>query len=226
MAAALVVNLAGAFRVHRITIVDRRGNRRRASEAALSAGEIHAVSIPDERDVSDSRFAARQSADGRARRAGQKLYSSTNEFPINNAQSCADCHSPEKAFTDGRRTARGAEGEFGPRNTMPLFNLAWKKEFFWDGRAKSLREQVLQPIQNPIEMHQPLTNLCEQSCARRRKTDYRRAVHRRVRLAGNHGGKNLARAGKLPAHAHVVQRQVRPRAARRGKIHGAGGARV
>ena len=42
---------------------------------------------------------------------------------------------------------------------MPLFNLAWKREFFWDGRAKSLREQVLQPIQNPIEMHQSLTNL-------------------------------------------------------------------
>ncbi|MEI7808792.1 MAG: cytochrome c peroxidase, partial [Verrucomicrobiota bacterium] len=78
---------------------------------------------------------------------------------INDQQSCADCHAPEKAFTDGRKTARGAEGAYGERNSMPLFNLAWKKEFFWDGRAKSLREQVLQPIQNPIEMHQSLTNL-------------------------------------------------------------------
>jgi cytochrome c peroxidase len=42
---------------------------------------------------------------------------------------------------------------------MPLFNLAWKKQFFWDGRARSLREQVLQPIQNPIEMHQSLDQL-------------------------------------------------------------------
>jgi cytochrome c peroxidase len=42
---------------------------------------------------------------------------------------------------------------------MPLLTLAWKREFFWDGRAKSLREQVLQPIQNPIEMHESLTNL-------------------------------------------------------------------
>ena len=40
---------------------------------------------------------------------------------------------------------------------MPLFNRAWKREFFWDGRARSLREQVLQPIQDPLEMHQPLT---------------------------------------------------------------------
>jgi len=67
--------------------------------------------------------------------------------------------------------ARGAEGELGPRNSMPLFNLAWKKEFFWDGRAKSLREQVLQPIQNPVEMHQSVTNLCAKLCATD-KTDY------------------------------------------------------
>jgi cytochrome c peroxidase len=78
---------------------------------------------------------------------------------INDMQSCADCHSPEKAFTDGRVTARGAEGKFGQHNTMPLFNLAWKSEFFWDGHAQSLREQVLQPIQNPIEMHETLANV-------------------------------------------------------------------
>jgi cytochrome c peroxidase len=90
---------------------------------------------------------------------------------INNAQSCADCHLPEKAFADNRRIARGAEGKFGTRNVMPLFNLAWKKDFFWDGRAKSLREQVLQPVQNPIEMHETLTNLCDK-LRTAGKTDY------------------------------------------------------
>lgn len=78
---------------------------------------------------------------------------------INNAQSCADCHSPARAFADSRKVARGAEGQMGTRNSMTLVNLAWKKEFFWDGRARSLREQVLQPIQNPLEMHQSATNL-------------------------------------------------------------------
>jgi cytochrome c peroxidase len=78
---------------------------------------------------------------------------------VNNRQSCADCHSPEHAFTDDRRIARGAQGKSGTRNTMPLVNLAWKSEFFWDGRAKSLRQQVLEPIQNPMEMDQTLTNL-------------------------------------------------------------------
>ena len=35
---------------------------------------------------------------------------------------------------------------------MPIFNLAWVNEFFWDGRAKSLRLQALEPIQHPKEM--------------------------------------------------------------------------
>jgi cytochrome c peroxidase len=56
-------------------------------------------------------------------------------------------------------------GAIGTRNSMPLENLAWKKEFFWDGRAASLREQVLQPIQNPIEMHQPLALLMRKLAA-------------------------------------------------------------
>ena len=102
---------------------------------------------------------------------GQALFNDPR-VSVNDTQSCADCHLPAKAFTDGRKTARGAEGKFGERNAMPLFNLAWKKEFFWDGRAKSLREQVLQPIQNPIEMHQTLTNLVVKLTAGKAETDY------------------------------------------------------
>ena len=77
----------------------------------------------------------------------------------NNSESCANCHRPRAGLTDNRRFSRGIGGEIGVRNSMPLQNLAWKKEFFWDGRAASLREQVLQPIQNPIEMHQSLDAL-------------------------------------------------------------------
>lgn len=39
---------------------------------------------------------------------------------------------------------------------MPLVNLAWAREFFWDGRAKSIREQVLLPIQDVHEMNESL----------------------------------------------------------------------
>lgn len=68
-------------------------------------------------------------------------------------QSCASCHQRTHAFTDpGRRFSAGVEGHVGSRNAMPLFNLGWKKAFFWDGRAPTLREQVLQPIEDPHEM--------------------------------------------------------------------------
>ncbi|MSU32958.1 MAG: cytochrome-c peroxidase [Pedosphaera sp.] len=83
-----------------------------------------------------------------------------NLFSINGSQSCASCHQASSAFVDaGRRTSLGAEGIAGTRNTQSLENLAWQTTFFWDGRAASLREQVLQPIGNLIEMHESLTNV-------------------------------------------------------------------
>ncbi len=158
VAAALVANLPGAFRVHRVT---------QLSETEIAVVHPKPLYLPEKFTPYEFQMSATFPIPGLPRdnpllvervELGKKLFFD-KQVSINNAQSCADCHAPEKAFTDGRKTARGAEGEFGPRNSMPLFNLAWKKEFFWDGRAKSLREQVLQPIQNPIEMHQSLTNL-------------------------------------------------------------------
>jgi cytochrome c peroxidase len=75
-----------------------------------------------------------------------------------NSESCATCHNPHLAFTQPRRFSRGVDGDIGARNAMMLENLAWKSAFFWDGRATTIREQVLQPIQNPIEMHESLAN--------------------------------------------------------------------
>jgi len=77
----------------------------------------------------------------------------------NNSESCARCHNPHLAFAQPSRVSRGADGVLGTRNAMPLENLAWKNSFFWDGRAATLREQVLQPIQNPIEMHETLPHV-------------------------------------------------------------------
>ncbi len=87
------------------------------------------------------------------------------QLSVNNSQSCASCHKPSAAFTDGKRVSVGAEEHAGTRNAMALFNLAWKSSFFWDGRAATLREQVLQPIQNPIEMHESMTNVAAKLAA-------------------------------------------------------------
>ena len=170
ISAALVVNLAGAFRVHKITSL---------TDAEIAITHPKPLYLPERFTPYQFQMSAtfpipdlpRDNPLTVERVALGKTLFFDKELSINNAQSCADCHAPEKAFTDGRKTARGAEGKFGERNSMPLFNLAWKKVFFWDGRVKSLREQVLQPIQNPIEMHQSLPNLVAKLNSSRRRGD-------------------------------------------------------
>lgn len=67
---------------------------------------------------------------------------------------CAHCHVPSAAFSDpGRRESIGVDGQRGRRNSMSLENLAWRRGYFWDGRAKTLREQVLHPIADAKEMN-------------------------------------------------------------------------
>ena len=73
--------------------------------------------------------------------------------------SCASCHQRDAALADLRRFSLGVRGQAGTRNTMPLFNLAWKTSFFWDGRAPSLRAQVLVPIQDHTEMDETLERI-------------------------------------------------------------------
>lgn len=73
--------------------------------------------------------------------------------------SCASCHLAANGFADPRRFSVGVEGRTGTRHGMPLINLAWKSLFFWDGRAPSLREQVLFPIQDHAEMDEKLDHV-------------------------------------------------------------------
>jgi cytochrome c peroxidase len=78
-------------------------------------------------------------------------------FSLDGSVSCASCHGVDAAFTDkDQRLSKGVRGALGTRNAMPIFNLAWAKEFFWDGRAKSLRQQALMPIQDAHEMAESL----------------------------------------------------------------------
>ncbi|MCE2712394.1 MAG: cytochrome-c peroxidase [Cryomorphaceae bacterium] len=71
-----------------------------------------------------------------------------------NSMSCASCHAPVNSFSDPNQFSTGIQGIQGNRNSMALINLGWQKFFFWDGRSKSLEDQILEPIPNPIEMHQ------------------------------------------------------------------------
>lgn len=85
---------------------------------------------------------------------GKKLFFD-NILSGDETQSCATCHSPQHAFSDNTPTSAGIDGNFGTRNAMPLFNLAWNygERFNWDGSELSIERQALTPVQNPIEMH-------------------------------------------------------------------------
>lgn len=67
--------------------------------------------------------------------------------------SCATCHQPELAFSDGRPVSIGISGRSGRRNSPGLANIGYLHEtLFWDGRADDLESQALHPIADPNEM--------------------------------------------------------------------------
>ena len=90
-----------------------------------------------------------------------------NDTSLSNppGQSCATCHRPDLAFSDGKVVSEGANGSLGVRNTPSLmyakfatpftyneWRNTWEGGQFWDGRADTLAEQALGPLLNPIEM--------------------------------------------------------------------------
>ena len=72
--------------------------------------------------------------------------------------SCASCHVQGDGFSDVNQFSTGVGGAQGGRQGMAIFNLARHNGgFFWDGRAATLREQALGPIENPLEMNESLS---------------------------------------------------------------------
>lgn len=65
--------------------------------------------------------------------------------------SCANCHRPDLNWTDGKQLSQGAHG--GIRRTPSLWNVAYNRWYFWDGRADSLWSQALKPIEDRTEMN-------------------------------------------------------------------------
>ena len=72
----------------------------------------------------------------------------------NETVSCASCHRQEHGFSDPRPLSIGFAGEPTDRNSMALAFARYdrNRRFFWDGRARTLEELTLEPIQDPVEM--------------------------------------------------------------------------
>ena len=83
---------------------------------------------------------------------GRKLF----YYPVlsrNNTISCSSCHNSNQAFSHaGNHLSKGIEDGIGDRNSPAIFNLAWQKNFMWDGVITNIDAQALAPINHPAEM--------------------------------------------------------------------------
>ena len=86
---------------------------------------------------------------------GKKLFSE-KILSKDSSVSCASCHKPGFAFADTIAFSIGIAGKLTKRNTPSVLNMKNRPYYFWDGRAGSLEEQSLMPIQNPDEMGLPV----------------------------------------------------------------------
>ena len=82
---------------------------------------------------------------------GKRLFSDTR-LSHDDSISCASCHSLDKGGTDGLARSIGMGGALSAVNAPTVFNAALNFRQFWDGRGKTLADQVDGPIHNPNEM--------------------------------------------------------------------------
>lgn len=84
---------------------------------------------------------------------GKLLFNDTI-LSLNRDISCASCHNLSTGGDDNIATAIGNDGLQNPNhiNTPTVLNVALAKDFFWDGRSKSLKEQAKGPIEAHFEM--------------------------------------------------------------------------
>ncbi|MGJ1285741.1 cytochrome-c peroxidase [Sphingobacterium spiritivorum] len=78
----------------------------------------------------------------------------------NNTIACGSCHIQSAAFTHhGHDVSHGIDDRLGTRNPMPIMNMAWQKEFFWDGGVFDLDLAAVNAITNPVEMDETVPNV-------------------------------------------------------------------
>ena len=82
---------------------------------------------------------------------GRQLYFDPR-LSADSTVSCASCHNPAEGYSAHTTTGVGIRGQKGGRNSPVSFNRILSGPQFWDGRADSLEDQAVGPIQNPIEM--------------------------------------------------------------------------
>jgi cytochrome c peroxidase len=104
---------------------------------------------------------------------------------VDQSISCATCHIPGRAFSDGRPIAAGVLGRTGRRNVPALINRGYGRAFFWDARSSSLETQVLAPISDPNEMGFAVDEAAARVELSREQISFALASYVRSILSGN-----------------------------------------
>lgn len=105
----------------------------------LSAAEAN-IFIPDDNPMTRAKI-----------ELGRQLYFDTR-LSSDNTISCASCHAPDEGFGAHTQFGVGVQAQEGNRNSPTSHNRILSKAQFWDGRAETLEDQAVGPIENPIEM--------------------------------------------------------------------------
>lgn len=91
-----------------------------------------------------------------AARLGQFLFFD-QRFSANGKVSCATCHDPAQGFSDGKPRSVGIAT--AARNAPTVWNAAYDRWYFWDGRADTQWMQALFPLEHPDEMGSTRTTI-------------------------------------------------------------------
>jgi cytochrome c peroxidase len=130
--------LTGFLALNRLSVAPFTGRER---ELVLSLWLANLPAPPEDRS---NRFRD----DERAARLGARIFKDPR-FSANGKVSCATCHQPERAYSDGLKVASGL-GQ-SRRNTPSIAAAAYGAWFFWDGRRDSQWAQALTPLESEAE---------------------------------------------------------------------------
>ena len=111
----------------------------------------YAPQIPEKTDVTDDIRDKASQIDDDVATLGRVLFYD-KKLSVNNRLACAGCHFQNQAFSDGKAVSPGFARDLTSRNAMAIVNPLTQTSFFWDGRTKNLRQMVLAPVQNHVEM--------------------------------------------------------------------------
>lgn len=89
---------------------------------------------------------------------GKKLFFDTR-LSRDNSVSCSSCHLLDQGGDDNLQFSVGIKGQIGNINAPTVYNSVFNLAQFWDGRASTLQNQALEPVENPIEMGDDFENV-------------------------------------------------------------------